>query len=58
LIPGGKSKRVDYSNLEDYIDLSLKARFSECKSQVALIKKGIDITFKSNYLRVLHWKDL
>jgi hypothetical protein len=58
LLPSGKSKRVDYSNLEEYIDLSLKARLSECKSQVALIKKGIDITFKSNYLRVLHWKDL
>ena len=58
MIAGGKSIRVDYSNLEKYIDLTIKARFTECKSQINLIKKGIDITFNSNYLRILHWKDL
>jgi hypothetical protein len=30
LCKDGKSKRVNYTNLEEYIDLLVKARFDEC----------------------------
>lgn len=58
LCKDGKSKRVNFENISEYIDLMIKARFYECKTQIKHIKKGIDITFDSNYLRLLGWKDL
>jgi HECT-domain (ubiquitin-transferase) len=58
LCHGGKHKRVNYSNLEDYIKKTVDFRLHECKEQIKHIKKGIDITFNSHYLRLLSWKDL
>ena len=33
-------------------------RLNECKEQIKHIKKGIDISFDSKFLRLLSWKDL
>ena len=58
LCSGGKTKRVDYSNLDDYIKKIIHVRLNESKEQIKHIKKGIDISFDSKFLRLLSWKDL
>lgn len=54
----GKTKRVDYTNLDEYIKKIIHVRLNECKEQIQHIKKGIDISFDSKFLRLLSWKDL
>lgn len=58
LVHGGKHKQVNKDNFKDFIVKTLNARFNECKKQIKAIKKGIDITFDSKYLRLLSWRDL
>ena len=54
----GKTKRVDYTNLDEYIKKIIHVRLNECKEQIQHIKKCIDISFDSKFLRLLSWKDL
>lgn len=58
LIPGGKNVKVNYSNLNEYIHRTLEVRFNECKKQIKAIKKGVNITFNAEFLRLLGWQDL
>ena len=58
LIPGGRNVRVNFSNIKDYIQKTLTARFNECKKQIKAIKKGINQTFQASILRMLSWADL
>ena len=45
LIPGGRSHRVTFSNLREYIDRTVEVRLSECRQQIKAVKKGVNITF-------------
>ena len=58
IVPNGKDKRVDYSNLEEYIEKTIETRLKECQAQIRSIKKGIDISFNSTFLKLMCWKDL
>jgi hypothetical protein len=58
LSSGGKSKRVTFSNLKEFVRKSISMRFNECRAQIKHIKRGIDQTFDSKILRLLSWKDL
>ena len=58
LVTGGKTKRVNFSNMKEYVKKSITARLQESRVQIKHIKKGIDATFDSKFLRLLSWKDL
>ena len=45
LCPDGESKKVKKDNIDEFINLVLKARFSEATEQVKAIQKGLDQVF-------------
>lgn len=58
LVPGGKTIRVKFDNISEYIERTIKARMNECKTQIKWVKKGINTTFQASALRVLSWQEL
>jgi hypothetical protein len=55
IIPGGKNIKVNYSNLNEFLERTLEVRLNECKKQIKAIKKGVKETFDDKFLRMFSW---
>jgi hypothetical protein len=58
LIPNGSSKSVTIENLQDFIDLTLDARFKENDQVINLIQQGIHSILPISALHLMTWKEM
>lgn len=58
LCPGGKALAVTHENYEKYIDLVLKARFTECKEQMEWVKEGVNFVAPMSTFLFLNWEEV
>ena len=58
LVPGGKDIPVLLTNLDQFISLTKQKMLSENSLQVESIRKGINVTFTTNFLKLLSAKEL
>jgi HECT-domain (ubiquitin-transferase) len=52
---GGRHKKVTMENLEEFINLMIKARLSEFDTQMKSIKEGIRMILPDNILFFMSW---
>ena len=55
---GGEDRHLTWDNLDEYVNLVLKARENECSKQMNALKEGFNYIFPSKLLFLLSWHDL
>lgn len=58
LCEGGSSKLVTSKNVEEFIELVLKARFNESHQQIKWIQEGMHAIVPRNILNMLSWTEV
>lgn len=58
LCDGGKTKQVTKENVEEFIELVLKARFDEGNEQMKWIKEGVYTVIPKHILNMLTWEEI
>ena len=55
---GGEDKPVTFENIDEYVNLVLKKRFTESNKQMEWINKGFNIVFPADVMKVMKWQDV
>jgi E3 ubiquitin-protein ligase HERC2 len=58
LVRGGKEKVVKHKEIEEYIKLTLEARFKEADKQIQAIRNGFEIIFPTSVMGILTAKEI